>query len=200
MITSKKDYRYFKETDRIALRINTWWPAIILNERWKFERMLRKTEYFYNCKKSVFWKPYILFLKWRLRDLSIRYGFSIPLNVFGPGLSIENRGGVIINTAARVGANCRIHNCVVIGSETKEAPKIGNDVYIGPGAKIFGNVEIADGIAIGANAVVTQSFLEPGITIGGVPARKISNKGSSDLINHATRLYERKNQVKRRPA
>ncbi|MBT0889312.1 hypothetical protein KJR38_03095 [Streptococcus lutetiensis] len=52
-------------------------------------------------------------------------------------------------------------------------PVIGNNVDIGVGAKIIGNVTIADGIKIGANAVVNKSFYEEGITIVGVPARKV---------------------------
>ncbi len=66
--------------------------------------------------------------------------------------------------------------------------RIGNNVYIGPGARIFGDIEIADGIAIGANAVVNRSFLEPGITIAGVPARKISDKGSKGLLIACERI------------
>ena len=44
---------------------------------------------------------------------------------------------------------------------------------MGAGAKVIGNVTIADNIKIGAGAVVVTSFIEPGITIGGVPARKL---------------------------
>ena len=55
-------------------------------------------------------------------------------------------------------------------------------MYIGPGAKIFGNVQIVDGIAVGANAVVNKSFLEPDISIAGVPARKISDEGTRGII------------------
>lgn len=54
---------------------------------------------------------------------------------------------------------------------------IGKHVYIGPGAKIFGDIYIADDIAIGANAVVNKSFTTPGITVAGVPAKIISDKG-----------------------
>ena len=53
-----------------------------------------------------------------------------------------------------------------------DAPTIGNNVEIGFGAVIIGKI-IADGIKIGANSVVTKSFLEPNITIAGVPAKKI---------------------------
>jgi serine O-acetyltransferase len=59
-------------------------------------------------------------------------------------------------------------------------------VYIGPGVKIYGPIEIADNIAIGANSVVNRSFIESGITIAGNPARKISNKGSIGLLIKAT--------------
>ena len=56
-------------------------------------------------------------------------------------------------------------------------PKIGNNVVIGVGAVVLGDIHIADGIAIGANAVVNKSFGEPSIAIAGVPAKKISNNG-----------------------
>lgn len=61
-------------------------------------------------------------------------------------------------------------------------PKIENNVYIGSGAKIFGDIEIADGIAIGANSVVNNLFTEPNIGIAGSPAQKINDKGSEKLI------------------
>jgi serine O-acetyltransferase len=67
-------------------------------------------------------------------------------------------------------------------------PKIGDNVYIGPGAKIFGDIEIADGIAIGANSVVNRSFTEPNIGIAGIPAKKINDKGSEKLLARATEI------------
>ena len=191
MIQSKTDYLYYLEADRVALGITKRWPAIIVNQRWKFERLLRKIEYFINCKKSPIWKPYIYFLQWRFRALSTTLGYTIPPNVFGPGLALAHRGTVVVNSRARVGENCRIHTDVNIGTQAgffDKVPKIGNNVYIGPGAKIFGAIEIADNIAIGANAVVTKSFSEPGITIAGVPAIKISDKGSERMVIKATEL------------
>jgi serine O-acetyltransferase len=70
-------------------------------------------------------------------------------------------------------------------------PTIGDNVFIGPGAKIFGDIIIASGIAIGANSVVNKSFLETDITIAGVPARKVSNRGSRGLLVNATAQAER---------
>ncbi|HOW14622.1 serine O-acetyltransferase [Methanosarcina sp.] len=135
---------------------------------------------------------YLNFILFRLHRMGIHLGFSIPLNVFGPGLSIAHRGTIIVNKGARVGENCRIHACTNIGSGRGSihlAPKIGNGVYIGPGAKIFGNVEIADDIAIGANSVVNKSFYEKGISIAGVPAKKINNKGSNGMLIKATKIF-----------
>ena len=64
-------------------------------------------------------------------------------------------------------------------------------MYIGVGVVIIGDVEIADNIVIGANAVVNKSFLEPGITIAGVPARKISDKSSEGLLIRATEIVDK---------
>ncbi len=125
------------------------------------------------------------------RRQSVRLGFSIPPNTFGPGLAIVHYGPIVVNCNARIGANCRTHVCVNIGgagglvdAETARglAPVLGDEVYIGPGAKIFGPVRIADRCAIGANAVVNRSFDEPGCSIAGVPARIISKKGSAGMI------------------
>ena len=190
MIQSSSEYHYFLEADRIALGIKKG-DLDFFNDIWKFERILRKTEYFVNCKNNFFWKPYIFFLKWKKYHLSLKLGFSIPLNTFGPGLSIAHHGTIVVNKGTRVGANCRIHTGVNIGTAagfSDNAPKIGDNVYIGPGAKIFGEIEIAGNIAIGANAVVNKSFSEPGITIAGVPAKKISNKGSAGLLIKGTDL------------
>ncbi len=129
------------------------------------------------------------------RRQSVRLGFSIPPNTFGPGLAIVHYGPIVVNGNARIGANCRTHVCVNIGgggglvdAETARglAPVLGDDVYIGPGAKIFGPVRIADRCAIGANSVVNTSFDEPGCSIAGVPARVISKKGSAGMILSAS--------------
>ncbi len=92
---------------------------------------------------------------------------------------------MVVNGGAQIGEYCRIHVGVNIGTAAGAgdlAPKIGNGVYIAPGAKIFGPIEIADGIAIGANAVVNKSFQAPNISIGGIPAKQISDKGSKGFL------------------
>jgi serine O-acetyltransferase len=190
MIESKKDYIYYLEADRIALREQKKRPKILGDEVWKFEKLLRKNEYLKNCCNSPIKKISVMFYYFKFHYLSLKLGFEIPLNVFGPGLSIAHKGPIIVNKAAKVGENCRIHNMVTIGANNgqKFAPQIGNNVFIGPCATIFGNIFIADGIAIGANSVVNKTFYEKDIGIAGVPAKKINNIGSKLNVVKATEL------------
>jgi serine O-acetyltransferase len=117
--------------------------------------------------------------------LAVKCGFLLPIGVFGKGLSVAHKGTIIVNHNARIGENCRIHEGVTIGSTNgpDDSPKIGNNVFIATGAKIIGDIYIADDVAIGANAVVVKSINEPGTTWGGVPARKISENNSHSNLN-----------------
>ena len=187
MIKSKNDYKYYMEQDRIAQRKGNRSLKIVHylgfgEQIWVCLSLLRKLEYIKNCKNGILWKLIFNFIYLIYTKLSMRLGFSIPLNTLGQGASIVHRGTIVINQDARIGKNSRIHVCTNIGAFNGGAPKIGDNVYIGPGAKIFGDIEISDGIAIGANAVVNSSFMEKNISIGGIPAKKISDKGCFDLI------------------
>jgi serine O-acetyltransferase len=190
VIQSRKDYLYYLEADRLSLGRTRKTPPFFEDEVWKFQRLLRKVEYYKNCRKDFFSKIYLFYLKWKFHNLSIKMGYHIAPNVCGPGLALHWHL-VGIHGAAQIGANCLIQSGVNIGTKAGESsavPKIGDNVYIGPGVKIFGDITIADGIAIGANAVVNKSFTEPGISIGGIPAKKISDKGSEGLIIKGSEL------------
>lgn len=182
MIQSKDEYQRYLEADRIALNRTKTLKSMLFDDVWKFQRLLRKLEYATNCSHNGLWRSW---LKFRYERLSRALGFSIPVNVFGPGLSIAHRGTIVVNDGAKVGANCRIHVCVNIGTQAgknRDAPIIGDNCYIAPGAKIFGPIVLGDNLAIGANAVVNKSFPEGHMTIGGIPARKISDKTSEGLV------------------
>jgi len=194
MIRSKKDYKYYLEADRIALSIKRRRPKLFGDDVWKFERLLRKTEYFENCKKGFLSRIYFNYLSFKLYKSSLKLGFWIPTNVFGPGLSIAFYSGpIVVNFKSKIGANCRISQGVTIGGDADvehKGPKIGDNVFIGPGVVIDGSIEIADRIAIGANSFVNKSFKEPGITIAGVPAKKVSDK-APELVIPATEILEK---------
>lgn len=193
MIQSKEDYLYYLECDRIALRKLTKRPRPILDVVWKFERIMRKYEYYENCKHDFISRLYLKFIKLKFTLLSQKLGFSIAINVCGPGLCIEHYGNVMIHQCAHVGSNCCIKGNVLIGAKGDgEAPIVGNNVLIGFGAALFGDVHVADDIAIGANAVVCKDFLEPGVSIGGVPAKVISHTGSDGYLIKATEIINNK--------
>lgn len=201
MIKNKQDYYYYLEADRIAKAIprkrtlTTIIKEIFFpNYIWQFQKQLRKLEYIKNCKKDILSKFIYFILFIRFKRLSRKLGFSIPLNVFGPGLSIAHFGNIVINSATKIGANCRIHIGVNIGTEagfSTHAPSIGDNCYIGPGAKIFGSIHITDNVAIGANAVVTKSVDEGNIAIGGVPAKKLSDVNLFTKLIPATIIIDK---------
>ena len=186
MITDKKSFKEYLESDRIALRKSYNKPKPFIDLIWKYEILLRKCEFYNNCKKGFFSKILGKVLKIKFIKLGQRLGFSIPLNVFDKGLYIAHIGSIVVNQYSSIGKNCRIHEGTCIGADgTNEAPIIGNNVFIATGAKIIGNVRIADDVAIGANAVVVKDILEPNTTWGGVPAKKISDNGSGKYIKVA---------------
>jgi serine O-acetyltransferase len=182
VIASRADLRAYLEADRVALGGPSSLAARLLNDVWRFQRCLRVLEYRLNTNAHP---ALVTIAKLRHRRLGRQLGFTIPPNVFGPGLSIAHYGTIVVNGGARVGANCRLHVDVNIGTAAgaqAAAPKIGDNCYIGPGAKLFGAIEIGSGTAIGANAVVDRSFPAGNVTLGGVPARPISERGSAGLL------------------
>ncbi|WP_419211082.1 serine O-acetyltransferase [Maribacter sp. X9] len=192
MINSEKDYKYYLQQDAIArgLKLNSAYDKIkdflYPAPTWRFQKRLRKLEYFTNCKKGVLSKIYIKYLHYKFRKISIELSFSIPLNVFGPGLCILHYGTIVVNNNAKIGKNCRMEVCVNIGASggQPEAPQIGDNVYIAPGVKIYGDIRLGNDIAIAANSSVNKSFEEDGILIGGSPAKKIKEIDIKRIIKH----------------
>lgn len=196
MIKSKNDLRKYLYHDQVALNmLNKKNPRMFHDVIWSYQILLRKCEYIINCKKGYVWTAISKIYKFRFVKLSQKLGYSIPFNVFGPGLSIAHIGTIVVNEKAKIGAYCRIHEGVTVGisgidykgtenSISQIAPVIGNNVFIGSGAKIIGRVKIGNNIAVGANAVVVKNILENGITVAGIPAEKISNHDSKNYIFH----------------
>ncbi|MBI2857843.1 MAG: serine acetyltransferase [Chloroflexi bacterium] len=204
MIQSKEDYAFYLEADKVALRLpehksfrETMKRLVIFpdlaEEVWKFQRALRTVEYLFHQKRSVYGLVRYAAAVREFRRRQASTGFRIWPNCFGPGLSIVHLGPIEVHPEARIGANCRLHPMVTIGTAlgyTNKVPHLGDNIFIGPGARIFGQIEVADNIVIGAGSVVNKSFTEPGITIAGVPARKISDRPSPIL--RATEILRKK--------
>lgn len=186
MIRSHQDFLAYREADRLALR-REHSAQMMFDEVWKFQRLLRRVEYHLNCHKHTGILGKLRYKYWSIRfhNQGVRCGFDIPPNVFGPGLSIAHRGTIVVHPDARIGSNCRIHVDVVIGTRPgpdDQVPTLGDNCYIGPGAKLFGDITIGPNTAIGANSVVNSSFPEGFCTIAGAPARKVSDTPSTEFI------------------
>lgn len=105
------------------------------------------------------------------------WGIDIPRGArIGPGLYIGHYGGIIVSSAAVIGRNCNLSQSITIGvsgaGDRRGAPVIGENVYIAPGARLFGRIRIGDNVKIGANAVIHKDLpdnaiavLDPGFSI-----------------------------------
>lgn len=109
--------------------------------------------------------------------IKIAWGIAIPRSArIGRGLYIGHFGGIHISSAAQIGNNCNLSQEVTIGvagsGEHRGVPVIGDNVYLAPGARVFGPIRIGSNVKIGANAVVHKDIpdnavvaLDPGFAI-----------------------------------
>jgi serine O-acetyltransferase len=168
-----------------AISGRAFWEHFVWTPGFRYSTLLRV----YGFLRETAWGRYGFrqTISLLLRRYSIRYGISIsPDTKIGPGFYIGHFGGIVVNEAAVIGNNCNLSHGVTIGQLNRGpaagCPTIGDNVYIGPGAKIVGRIHIGDGAAVGANAVVVND-VPPRTSVGGVPARVISDKGSEGYVN-----------------
>lgn len=94
----------------------------------------------------------------------------------GKNLLIDHGGGVVIGETAIIGNNCTIYQGATLGGTGKERgkrhPTIGDNVMIGCGAKVLGNITIGNNCKIGANSVVLINIPDNSTAVG-IPARII---------------------------
>ena len=107
----------------------------------------------------------------------ILYGAVIGRGAeFGEGFVLLHTVGTVINSEATAGKNLVLEHGVTIGAEKGRSPSLGDNVFVGAGAKIIGAVKIGSDVKIGANAVVVTD-LPDGATAVGVPAKVIKIYG-----------------------
>ncbi|HEY9857891.1 MAG TPA: serine O-acetyltransferase [Candidatus Sericytochromatia bacterium] len=128
--------------------------------------------------------PFSILYRSLYRKIRNTYGIELPYTVqLGRRVIIEHQSAIVIHGNCSIGDDCIIRQGVTMGNRYMErpfdAPKLGNRVNVGAGAKIFGNVTIGDSANIGANAVVL-SDIPPGKTAVGIPAKIINSKKSED--------------------
>lgn len=180
MITNKQELKDYLSAELPKYKVNKIVYLIQGSESAilaKHQVLLRKAEYYTNTGKRLL----STFYRLRLNKIQNKYAIHIPLNTCGKGLHIMHVGPVLLNGEVRTGENCVFHinTCIVAGG-VGGVPTLGNDIVMGVGSVVLGNVRIADGVAIGANAVVTKDVPEEEIAVAGVPARKVSNNGKAN--------------------
>lgn len=156
-------------------------------ENWhiyKFVKTMRYAQYYSSTrKKSIYHNIMYLYYSRAHNKKCIRYGFMIGAMAFSEGICIYHIGNIVVNTQCTIGKNCKLHGSNCIGNSKREddCPTIGDNVRLGVGAKVVGDIYIADNITIAAGAVVTKSCYEKGVTLAGIPA-KIIKRPNNDSI------------------
>jgi serine O-acetyltransferase len=115
--------------------------------------------------------------------IKVLWGIEISRRAkIGPGLYVGHFGGITVSPHAVIGANCSLSQSVTIGiageGQQRGAPVIGNDVYIGPGARLFGLIRIGNNVKIGANAVIHRDIPDDAVVALDPGFRIISYRGN----------------------
>jgi serine O-acetyltransferase len=158
---------------------------LLFTPGFKYSFWMRVVAYFSQhpwLRRSLYRIPYFV-----LMHCTYKYGISIPHNTaVGPGLYLGHFGGIVVHEKSAIGRNCNISHGVTLGQANrgrmKGHPTIGDNVYIGPGAKIVGRVSVGNNVAIGANCVVTHDVPDNAVVVG-VPGKVISLDGSQDYVD-----------------
>jgi len=136
-----------------------------------------KAQIYHKIAKFFYNKKYFFLARYISERAKRKTGIEIhPGAVIGKGLFIDHGIGVVIGETAIIGDNVTLFHGVTLGGTGKEKgkrhPTIGNNVFIGSGAKILGNIKIGNNVKIGANAVVLKS-IEDNTTVVGVPGEVV---------------------------
>ncbi len=148
-----------------------FWNHFFLGGESRYMIWCRATRYL--SYKGAFYAPLFAFAKFMTKRLRIQYGISIPWRAqIGPGFYIGHFGCIFVSPGVRIGRNCNISQGVTIGVSRRGkigAPTIGDNVYIGPGAKLFGGIKVGNNVAISANAVVARNIKSNCIVVNPSP-------------------------------
>lgn len=187
-----KKYYKIAEAPTMGLRIFNLWrtPGIYAVITYRFRNWLSRKN---KCIRYSL-LPINLYLQHRMRS---KWGIEISENAdIGGGFIVMHQGGIFIGPKGLVaGKNLTVHQNVTIGltygNKRRGAPTIGDNVIIGPGAKVLGKITIGDNVKIGPNAVVLKnvpdnavvSVLEPRVVIFPVDLDKVPTTPNSKSIS-----------------
>jgi serine O-acetyltransferase len=169
------------------LRLWMWNADFRVVASYRFDRFARE----YQAEHRLKGLPARVFaVVWRRRVMNIHHADIDPRAEIGPGLLLMHHTGVFIGPAV-IGDNCVLHHNVTIGQRVASGdhgvPRLGDDVWIGPGATITGDVTIGDGATISAGSVVSRDVPARAL-VAGNPGRVIaSDYDNAAMINYRVR-------------
>ena len=142
----------------------------------------RVAHFFYKIK-------FKFFARWIMHITRFTTGIEIhPAAKIGKNLFIDHGIGVVIGETAVVGDNCTIYQGVTLGGTGKEHnkrhPTLGDNVIVGAGAKVLGNITIGNNVKIGANSVVLKDVPEDCTVVGVGRIIGEQLRGESDMQEH----------------
>ncbi|MDQ0359358.1 serine O-acetyltransferase EpsC [Breznakia pachnodae] len=139
-----------------------------------------KALFFYRIAHFLY-KLHLYFLARFVTNIA-RFWVGIEIHpgaTIGKGLLIDHGMGVVIGETAVIGDDCTIYHGVTLGGTGKECckrhPTLGNNVMVGAGAKVLGNITLGDNSKVGANAVVTHD-VPPNTSVVGIPATEVKKR------------------------
>jgi serine O-acetyltransferase len=129
--------------------------------------------------------PLSIFYRMLFRKVRNGYGIELPYSAnLGRRVIIEHQGAIVIHGNCEIGDDCIIRQGCTLGNRyldrPTEAPKLGDRVNVGAGAKILGKVVIGDDACVGANAVVLKD-VGVGETAIGIPAKILKREPASEI-------------------
>lgn len=163
----KKDIEYIMENDpaaRTKLEVFLLYPSI-------HARLAHMLSHFLYKKNLLFLARLISQIARFLTAIEIHPGATL-----GAGILIDHGMGVVIGETAELGDRITIYHGTTLGGTGKEKgkrhPTVGDNVVIGAGSKVLGNIKIGSNSKIGANSVVLDDVPE-GATVVGIPGKVV---------------------------
>ncbi|HVZ85603.1 MAG TPA: serine O-acetyltransferase [Polyangia bacterium] len=129
--------------------------------------------------------PFSVMYRALYRTVRNLYGIELPYTArVGRRVVFEHQSGIVIHGFAEIGDDCIIRQGVTLGNRRADrpldAPRLGNGVSVGAGAKVLGAVQVGDGAQIGANAVVCDD-VSPNSVVVGIPAKPVTRTGQAGV-------------------
>jgi serine O-acetyltransferase len=140
-----------------------------------------------NVEPKLLRAPFSVLYRALYRSVRNFYGIELPYSAkIGRRVIFEHQHGIVVHGETVIGDDCIIRQGVTLGirnmDKLAEAPVLGRGVNVGAGAKIIGAVNVGDGAAIGANAVVLKDVPAGALAIG-VPAQLASRKNGASVTD-----------------